>query len=565
MNYDKLKEDSENQFKSCISILNSEKKVKESFFYLLYGDLINIKKITNKNNKINSYVLVDILDEPEIILKDYFDSININSNHINIFNKKLKENKKNIINKLNECNNNIDIIKLQYNNLLIKEFLPIEEIKFNFEKKTVLNISDPKYHNLILGEFFARFIFSLINKKEKKINNILSTDVFYDDENINSYYNIDDKKIINFNDIHINFKYWNILLYLIGSLFSDKSNYNIIFNNNEFDKHISSIFKNDQKKYEKKDEKKEKRKNGKKIRGSRNNNVKKVLKDILDKGKGKNKDKNKDKQNEIQKIYNQIFNQCFVYKDNNYIKLNNIYVLKFKENMKDYFKNIIIQKFEMNGKDILDTKNIILNNPFNNQIISLKELINYNENTIKKDELDIIFKKDINFDIFQFLFIYGDINNKKEIYEFIFNISNKLILLLFYLYSIKKKLYEEYIIIIDERINKNNSNNNNSGNNNSNNNNSGNNNSGNNNSGNNNSGNNNSGNNNSDNNFNSENQTKDKKTNNESIDIRIKKITKNIEKLKLTTPKSITEFDTKIIELENKIKDLLVQKYTETI
>jgi hypothetical protein len=280
MNYEKLKEDSKNQFKNCIITLNSENKIKESFYYFLYNDLINIKNIINSKDKINSYVLENILEEPEIVLKDYFDSININSNYIDIFNKKLIENKKNILNKLKECNDHIDIIKEQYNNSLIKDFLPVNESKFNFDKKTVLYIDDPLYHNVILGEFFARFIFSLIDKKNKKINNILDTNIFYSDEIIDSYYNKTDKEIYKFDEIHINFKYWVILLFLINSLFSPKSNYNIICNNIEFEKHIGSIFKKEEvKKDNKKDNKKGNKKDNKK--GGSKNNMNELLKKII--------------------------------------------------------------------------------------------------------------------------------------------------------------------------------------------------------------------------------------------------------------------------------------------
>ena len=239
----KLKDESINEFENFIPIIESEKKIKEAFYYFLYNDLIQVEI-----NNINSIDIDNIINNPTIIIEQYLE--NVYSNILNSENDLLSELKKELTkkiitikNKINECNNHIEIIKKEYINISLQKYLPINTINtknlFSFENKTVLCLFKKNEYNIILGEFFARTIFCSIEKKllNNSVNILDLYNNFYNDSEINSY--IDNSgKINDFKDIKINFKYWIILLFLIGQIFSNKSKYYLIFNIDEFIKHI---------------------------------------------------------------------------------------------------------------------------------------------------------------------------------------------------------------------------------------------------------------------------------------------------------------------------------------
>ena len=81
--------------------------------------------------------------------------------------------------------------------------------------------------------------FSKMPIKENILKYIFNSKKFYSDENINSY--IDNDIIVKFKFIHNNFKYWYVLITLIGQIFNKNSKYEIIFNNIEREKYINNI------------------------------------------------------------------------------------------------------------------------------------------------------------------------------------------------------------------------------------------------------------------------------------------------------------------------------------
>jgi hypothetical protein len=111
-------------------------------------------------------------------------------------------------------------------------------------------ITEPEKFNITLSEFIARYIFSTINQeksvnfnktneKENRLKDIFNPTNFYSSEKINSY--IDNNKIVGFNLIDNNFKYWYVLITLIRQIINKNSNYEIIFNKTEREKYIKNI------------------------------------------------------------------------------------------------------------------------------------------------------------------------------------------------------------------------------------------------------------------------------------------------------------------------------------
>jgi len=276
MNIEKIKKDSKDEFDNLCKFFDDDKNnIKKCFYYLLFKDLIQIKDDEYKN--INSK---DFVENSNSILLNYLDNIyfKISNNQPELL-PILKENiiKKNdeIKLKLKECETHMDILKKIYDNILLLEYLPIKnDIKFSFENKTVLTITEPENFNIILSEFITRYIFSVIREKSKNSSNnnssilpktnakenntknntennksnedsltfskestledIFDPNNFYSDDKINSY--IHDNKGVKFSLIDNNFKYWYVLITLIGQIISKNSKYDIIFNKIERNK-----------------------------------------------------------------------------------------------------------------------------------------------------------------------------------------------------------------------------------------------------------------------------------------------------------------------------------------
>lgn len=425
---ERLNKEAYDNFLSCISILENDKNSKEAFIYLLYNDLIKIENIEIDIQK--------MVDDPSLIVKEYLENIyyKINIKYIDAFKKTIFLKCNDIKKKIEECNAHIKIIKKIYMDTYFQEYLPENnKNKIIFDNKTVLRMENISFmYNL--GQFFAKFIFNKIkmndNENESELNHLSNT--FYHENDYNqNYIDTTFQNITDFEKIDINFKYWIVFIFITGVLFDKKSDYYIIFNKNNFLKHMSelSIF-------EKKKDKKKKT--------NRNNLIKKILKQTG----GNEKNTKKNKHNDKKVFYKNIMNKCFIDKKNNLYK---IYYDKFSDNMKKYFENKIHEILIHEG-GMIDTKYIKIVDPFNPTKIRL--LSDYT--TFKKDKIDErneknIFK-DMKYNIFHFLQILNE-KNEVEIEDFLIKIKKKILLLLFYLYNLKKKNYEEFITLSTEIFN----------------------------------------------------------------------------------------------------------------
>jgi hypothetical protein len=440
----KLKLEAIEQFKKSIPIFNSDIKAKNSFYYFLFHDLIKIDKSTITNP------IDEIIDNSKSIiennLEEIYDKIsNTNPDLLDEFKKNLLKQQSIAKLKIKECDENLLKLKNIYINEYINNYFTINQNSknFNFDNKKVLVINNSEEDKLVLSEFLTRFLFNLIVLDDIPTSNINNlSDTFYD--NINCYYDDISNSIIPFDSICSNFKYWFILLFLIGNIFDKNSQYSNLFNQNEFDKLINDILTQDKKMENKKKEaeKKKKRQTGgteKKNIGKENPKPNKTVNIVNYKNK-----------------YNNLFKNVDAKSGPPYVnkKLYDIYINPdFNNNMRDYFYfyNILPPHPPF-------TFNSSFKNPFNStSSISIDKLLPNLNKTIpsttlpanKVNYIDDIIKIDISgnkfkFDIYESLHMLKDINNKSEINDYLKKLKKKLILLLFFLYSIKKDVYQEY-------------------------------------------------------------------------------------------------------------------------
>jgi hypothetical protein len=523
----KIMDDSNIFFDKCINILEKDNEIKKIFYYFMYNDLINI----DKNNNFKNINIKYIIEDPIYTIKENLQNI---KNTINIeYIEELKKNIKNkhiLIKKKNlECKNHINIIKNLYYEMYIERFLPSSK-KDNtiFENKTVLFIDDD-YYKYKLGLFFAKLIFSLIKSDDSKNNSSL-------EKNFNNFFNIEDYKedylnsekndVTDFKDIDINFKYWFIIVFISGVLFGNNSKYNYIFNFESFEEHIKKLSILDNPKNNKSGKKKKDKK--KKQKGGNNSEIKSNKQKIIK----KNKDRKKLPIISIdpKKLYILVLQKCFINKKDT---LFSIYYLNFQKNIKQYFINKISDEYLKNNSSSINPNNIYLDDPFSIEKLKLKSITEYKGDIIDKSSLKNVFNN-IKYSIFNFLKVYLNSDNFKIIKDFLSKVKKYLILLLFYLYNMKKNIYKEYLKISSEifdiPLNKNNN----------------------------------------------KNVNKNKKKNNSkstsinmkknnskvnNVNQKIKKIQNMIDSLK--SKKNISDYHEKILKLEHMKKKIIMQKYYE--
>ena len=451
--FEKINRESIELFDKCINIIEVDNTIKEIFYYFLYNDLINIKRNNISNSK--NIDIKSIIEDPSYNLRENLENIKskINYEYINEFKKSFINKQSEIKKKILECDNHINIIKKIYNNMYIEKFLPINtKNNSDFENKTVLFINDDN-SQYKLGLFFAKIIFSLIKVKDQKKNQnndlLLKryTDNFFDINNYNENY-LDNSKenITDFKNIDINFRYWIILVFITGQLFNKNSKYEYIFNNKNFENHINklSILEKPEKKKEKKKEKTKTSK--KKSGGGKSNDKKSTDKKKIDKKTEKKKGTLNPKL-----FYETVLKNCFIDESNT---LYDIYYYNFKENMKEYFVKELDNQFSIYHKTEIDSDNILLQNPFdsNKEKLKLNMYTDFKNKKVEKDNIKIVFNN-LKYNIFNFLKIYLNSENIKITNIFLLEIKKYIVLLLFYLYNLKKKIYKEYLKITTEIFN----------------------------------------------------------------------------------------------------------------
>jgi hypothetical protein len=520
---ERLDNESSREFETYKKIFSNNNEDKELLYNFLFDDLITHENI-NKNENIN---INTILKNPQIIIEDKINNIYNKISQTN--NELLEEVKKKFVKtnneikiKIEECNNHIEILKKTYIDSLIKNYIPVNnETKLIFLNKKVLTLQKLKKDNYSLAERFIRIIFNKVTKEQKQeflmnnniniSNNLHNYEIknfndFYDDEKINIF-NKNNSEILKFSEMNNNFKYWIVLIYLISQIFNNNSNYEILFNEKECKTNIEKLFKyvEEKKKDKNKKDKNKKDDKHKKKGGSKQNFHKKnknkendQSKDKFKKDKNKNKNKNKNKDINIKNLYNDVFENCYI---KNNINLKNIYVIPFEKNIKNYFISFLVKKNNIiqnkiknipknnnsieNSESNNNSENISENNknqhetieqsagglfidPFEDKRIELKTIVEIkNTNTDKNKSQEILIKdKKLKYDIFQSLKLYKNEYNLKQMYLFISKIKNKIILLLYSLYKLKRNLYEKYLDKInmlfynnekkkDEKINEN--------------------------------------------------------------------------------------------------------------
>jgi hypothetical protein len=504
----KLNEKSKDLSKIYFEILQNEKEKnnKKIFLKLLFNDLIEIKD--------NKEIWDNILnDNYENILQNSFDSIfnKIENNDIvlnNLVNIS-KSKKADIKKKIKECDDHLIIIIKFLKNSSFKKYFSINNPeKLIFKDKTVLNLfkNEDDLDYAKLGEFFIRFIFTIISKikdnknknnfKNLKSDNDYHLDKFYDSTLINNYYNKYDSTFKNFNEINNKFKYIFILLFFMKETFSKNSDYTKLFDNNEFNKLIKIFLvkykTNDKKKLNKKLDKqlykqlfkqvdkkiiKKSKKVGNKSydntinilygggkkdkqfyknkikdgNRSRSNKYKKTDRYSI-KGKYKNDQKQSEKEKlslniqKIKKTYIDIFEKIKLGSESNVIiNYNNFY--------KNYFKNSMVNYLE---KNLGEKTNISLKikNPFDNSDYSIKTYLTVDDKN--KTNIDLTkrsIEERFKFNIFESFAMLIDDNNKEDINKFISNVQYYFILILYRLYKIKREIYITYINILNKKFN----------------------------------------------------------------------------------------------------------------
>lgn len=442
--FDEINEKSIKLFEKCLPILNSEKRIQKEYYDLLYGDII--KNTDDKNRDIN----FDI-DYNESIIDDYSDGIYNKKSNLQLEIQEMLQSQlqgllKKTNDKIKECNTHIEILKSEYKNILLgKQIIVNKNIptKLIFNNKTVLYNKD---HKLKLGEFFARFLFCLYDSNNSTdILNLSQT--FYNSEKIESFIEDDTNKTVfkvkKFEDISINFKYFIIMIILVKNLFESSSNYNILFNALEFQKHISLLTAKDKPKKEnkKKNKDKDKKKGG---NPPATKNEKNFVEGVLSKDNTKNKKSNKKTEKKPeQKTEQKGKNNKKSDQKNEGKEERNKYLALFSD--KDTLYKIR-RAFENKTKPYITSITAFNTGKIDNPFDETKQIdpVYY-----KKDKEGKI----QDYTIFQALFLLLKDDNKKFVEKFIEDIKNNLILLLFYLYNIKKRIYIYFITSISNKFN----------------------------------------------------------------------------------------------------------------
>jgi len=472
---------------------------KELFIKFIFSDIF-------KTDGKYSYSIKEIAEDPSEILQVYFEKITNRNNFNNILNTiKLKfiDKKKIIKEKIKECNDHLKIVKNNYLNLELKNIFESRENSSNkklvFLNKKVLIYPETNKQNYEISEIFARYLFTASNSTRKNNPSESNANNFYNDTKITSFYDSISSSLRPFSSIDNNFKYLFILLFIISRFLTPNSDYSLLFDKKEFEKLIEKLVK--LKSFKKKDgDGKKKKKKGKQSGGAKDKKRKalastfaSISKPSSQKGKkgdqkkgnqkkGNQKKENKNKDDKEKKAYEEILNKCYVSGLND--NLRKIYIedtitgnKRYKTIIKDYYDSIT--PFNMApGTNNSSAKTAVvkpIKNLFAPSDDKAKIKVDLNDISVKQADIktaDIkrhLEKVIESLDIFQSFRLLIEKNNQAEIENFMNEIKMKLVLFLYILYNLKKKIYEVFIENLNQTFfEQNNNNTNNSTNNNNN-------------------------------------------------------------------------------------------------
>lgn len=470
--YNEIKRKADIQFKEYLQLFeeNINEKDYDKLFTLLFKDIIKVD-LSNVNSKAK---YKEIINNPSYC-SSFFDIYNerlkyFQSNNSSIFLDKLKEfiqqQNKSLLKKISECKENIEIIKKYYINLILSEKTSFNNTtELSFKNKSVLSSSNST-ENLEIGEVFTRYIFYILGgkttiaKSSKRVDfyNELFNFIHIPSDNPNGTpIDIANLKINDFKDWPFQVKYFVLIIFLINTLFNQNSNYGDIFNENKIKSNITELKKIEKSINKKKNSSKKKQKGGNKKKKFKKNKQK-LANDFLNKILGSPKKNNSTRNKKNNSTHNNKNSSSHLKKkiieSLKQVSLYKIYYTGFELKIIDYFTNYILthecksnktQKFPISSKiRIFDLKEVNLKDFYNSKIIKnstgKQNVVEYSCDRIK-----YLFSSGFKYDIFQTLTIFEDTDKFKDLINISKKLKEKVILLLFYLYSMKKYLYEEYI------------------------------------------------------------------------------------------------------------------------
>jgi hypothetical protein len=467
--YNEIKRKADIQFKEYLQLFdeNINEKDYDKLFTLLFKDIIKVD-LSNVNSKAK---YKEIINNPSYC-SYFFDVYNerlkyFQSNNSSIFLDKLKEfiqqQNKSILKKISECKENLEIIKKYYINLILSEKTSFNNTtELSFKTKSVLSSSNST-ENLEIGEVFTRYIFYILGGKTTIAPTSKRVD-FYN--NLFNFINVDitipNLKIDDFKDWPFQVKYFVLIIFLINTLFNQNSNYADIFNENKIKSNINELKKIEKSTNKKKNSSKKKQKGGNKKKKSKKSSGQ--LNKILNAPSSKKNNSTYNKKNNSSHLKKKIIESL------KQVSLYKIYYTGFEVKIIDYFKNYIYTDNDQCDRD--DKKRFPISSKiptFDSKEVNLKDFYSKipknasgKQNVIYYNcsERATLFSSGFKYDIFQTLTIFEDTDKFKDLINISKKLKEKVILLLFSLYSMKKYLYEEYINscsrIFDIRITENN-------------------------------------------------------------------------------------------------------------
>lgn len=462
-------------FSEAFELMNrdpTEDANKDALLYILINDIIQFDKVKmgmlfDATNILDS--VCSIIDES---IDDFENKIsNKNNSHMVEIKKIFLKKKTDISKKIRDCNESLKKLKKIYLNRNIENYIGNTNVDtLNLKSINTLH-SNNKTHNYKLGEFFGRFIFNKIKylADPTLIPQIepYSQRTFYDNAFIESFYNNGPPPEFqrDFDQIDNNFKYWLILFFLIVQMFSQNPDYNKLFKQTALKKFIEELVSYKKKKMNDK-KKNKKKKGGAKKQKQKQKQFAALIKSVDKKATGKKSDSLKTHNEKEQVNPRDIFKDILSLKVNGNETINSIYVDKFQTKLAEYLLYFI----EYNTDIYIDPNTrvfdpsiqksyseILCKKLFENGVVSLEQITtrnksdNFNKRKLNFHELRSEFKEHITLSIYTILILL--LINFDKTNEFIKHVKSNLILILFYLFNIKKSIYKYYIEKLDSLFN----------------------------------------------------------------------------------------------------------------